>query len=73
MKMFMNTSFKLLCVDNDSKDLFVEINFLVWRPYLSRVCMAKRCNSHAYLHYTYEIDFYVARAKQSHCEGQRID
>jgi hypothetical protein len=30
----MSASFKLLCVDNHSKDLLTEVKFLVWRPYL---------------------------------------
>ncbi len=30
----MSASFKLLYVENHSKDLLAEINFLVWRPYL---------------------------------------
>ena len=33
MKFFMSIYFKLLYVDNHSKDLLAEINFLVWRPY----------------------------------------
>ena len=34
MKFFMSIYFKLLYVDNHSKDLLAEINFLVWRPYI---------------------------------------
>ena len=33
MKFFMSIYFKLLYVDNHSKDLLAEINCLVWRPY----------------------------------------
>ena len=34
VKFFMSIYFKLLYIDNHSKDLLAEINFLVWRPYL---------------------------------------
>ena len=65
MKFFMSIYFKLLYVDNHSKDLLAEINFLVWRPYLQ--LPTKKCRADLYvfqMHLNF-VDLYLNIFRQS--------